>query len=80
MTQILFFHSAGAQGPGEGSSRLLEALRAALPQGWTLDAPRMPEPDSPDASRWCEAAWEAMTAIEGRYVVVGHSLGGSTAL
>lgn len=80
MTQILFFHSAGAQGPGEGSSRLLEALRAALPQGWTLDAPLMPEPDSPDASRWCEAAWEAMTAIEGPYVIVGHSLGGSTAL
>lgn len=80
MTTVLFIHSAGPQGPGEGSHALLEGLRAALPPDLTLIAPLMPRPDAPEAKPWLLALKAAMEAIEGDFVLVGHSLGGSTIL
>jgi uncharacterized protein len=80
MTTILFIHSAGAQGPGEGSSRFLANLRAKMPAGWTLLAPPMPEPDTPSAAPWIAATAEALASLEGEFVALGHSLGGSTLL
>ena len=80
MTTVLFIHSAGAQDPGEGSSALLENLRAALPDGMKLEAPLMPQPDNPEAELWIAACQSAITGIEDEFVIVGHSLGGSTVL
>jgi len=80
MTQVLFIHSAGAQGPGEGSHSLVAGLRAALPDGFALEAPMMPRPDNPEAEPWIAAIKGALDAITGDFVLAGHSLGGSTAL
>jgi len=80
MIEVLFIHSAGPQGVGEGSSRLTAALRAHLPQGFTLIAPMMPNPDSPDPEPWIAAVKAAMDGVAGPFVMVGHSLGGSTTL
>jgi len=80
MTTVLFIHSAGPQGPGEGSYALLAGLRAALPSDVTLIAPLMPTPDAPEAEPWLLALKAEMEAIEGDLVLVGHSLGGSTIL
>lgn len=80
MTTLLFIHSAGSQGPGEGSSALLAGLRAALPDGMTLDAPLMPEPHAPAAEPWIAQCQAAMAGIADDFVVVGHSLGGSILL
>ncbi|QQR38971.1 alpha/beta hydrolase [Devosia rhizoryzae] len=80
MATILFIHSAGAQGLGEGSSRFLANLRATMPAGWTLLAPPMPEPDAPSAAPWIAATAEALASVEGEFVTLGHSLGGSTLL
>ncbi|MBO9590601.1 alpha/beta fold hydrolase [Devosia sp.] len=80
MITVLFIHSAGPQGPGEGSSALLEALRAMLPPDLKLIAPLMPEPDAPAAEPWIAAVEAEVRAIEGDFVLVGHSLGGSTIL
>jgi predicted alpha/beta hydrolase family esterase len=80
MVTVLFIHSAGSQGPGEGSNRLLNALAAALPAGLTLVAPAMPDPDNPEAEPWLAALQSAMGRIEGRFLIVGHSLGGSVTL
>lgn len=80
MTTVLFIHSAGAQGPGEGSFALLESLRAALPADLTLGAPLMPNPDNPEAEPWIAACQSAMTGIGDDFVLAGHSLGGSVIL
>lgn len=80
MTEVLFIHSAGLQGPGEGSHRLLTALREQLPEGLALHAPLMPDPDRPEPEAWIAAVKAAIERIEGECVLVGHSLGGSTAL
>lgn len=80
MVEVIFIHSAGPQGPGEGSHGLLQGLRAALPPDRVLSAPLMPEPDDPDAGRWIEACAKALADASGQVVLVGHSLGGSVLL
>lgn len=80
MVTILFIHSAGSQGPGEGSSALLTGLRAILPPRVALVAPLMPKPDAPEAEPWLMALDAEMRAIEGDFLMLGHSLGGSVIL
>ncbi len=80
MTIVVFIHSAGPQGPGEGSSALLAGLKQALPPGMTLVAPAMPEPDNPSAERWIAALRQVLEGVEGPHVLAGHSLGGSILL
>ena len=75
MIEVLFIHSAGPQGKGEGSSNLVTALRAQLPEGFALAAPMMPNPDSPEPDPWIAAVKAAMDGITGPFVMVGHSLG-----
>lgn len=77
---ILFIHGAGAQDTDDSSQPLLRALRKALPDGTTVDAPIMPHPDDPDAAAWGEAVRKRMAAIDRKFVAVGHSLGASTLL
>jgi len=78
MIQVLFIHSAGAQGPGEGSRRLVTALAHQWPEGFTLSAPIMPSPDRPEPDRWIAAVKSAIDQLQGPFVLAGHSLGGST--
>jgi predicted alpha/beta hydrolase family esterase len=80
MTTVLFIHSAGSQGPGEGSSALLASLKAALPAPLSLEAPLMPKPDRPEAGPWIHACQKAIAGVGDDLVLVGHSLGGSTLL
>ena len=80
MSQVIFLHSAGSQGPGEGSSALLAGLKQALPSDMTLIAPLMPEPDNPSAERWIAASQKVLAGVEGPHILVGHSLGGSILL
>jgi uncharacterized protein len=79
MTTILFLHSAGPQGPGEGSSRLLAALREELPD-FKIVAPLMPKPDEPTAAAWINAMQGEIEGMDGPFIAIGHSLGGSTLL
>lgn len=80
MRQVIFVHSAGPQGKGEGSSRFLEALRAELGDGFEFVAPLMPDPDSPDAGPWEAATGDLIRAARAPFALVGHSFGGSTIL
>lgn len=80
MITVLFIHSAGPQGPGDGSSALLTELRAILPADVTLIAPLMPNPDAPEPEPWLASVEAEMAAIPGDFVMLGHSLGGSTIL
>jgi predicted alpha/beta hydrolase family esterase len=80
MSDVLFIHSAGPQGDAEGSGRLVAALRSALPRDFKLSAPMMPDPSNPDAGAWSEAFGEHLEKFQAPFVLVGHSLGGSTIL
>lgn len=77
MTHVLFIHSAGPQGPGEGSTALVAGLAAALPAQLPLIAPLMPHPEAPEAEPWIAACQRAIDGIEDALILVGHSLGGS---
>lgn len=77
---VLFVHSAGTQGPHEGSSDLLGHLRAALGPGYEVRSPLMPEPDEPRHAAWRDRLVEELAALPADGIVVGHSLGGSTVL
>lgn len=80
MPTVLFVHSAGPQGLGEGSSALLAGLKASLPPQTELVAPQMPDPDSPEAEPWIAACRSAISGVKGDLILVGHSLGGSIIL
>lgn len=80
MRQILFIHSAGPQGDGEGSDVMLKALRRDLGSDFSIEAPIMPEPDNPEAKPWLEAIGRHIDEMRGPYVIFGHSLGGSLIL
>ena len=80
MPRILFIHSAGPQGPSEGSNQLLARLREALGNAYPVDAPAMPAPEAPDAAPWLDAASEHLAQMREPFALVGHSLGGSIIL
>jgi uncharacterized protein len=77
---ILFLHSAGPQGLGQGSTALLASLRQALVPEHDLYAPAMPQPEDPSFDLWRPAALRALAEIPEGAVLVGHSLGGSVLL
>jgi serine hydrolase len=78
--QILFIHSAGPQGKGEGSSYLLAFLQEALGSEYDLRHPTMPEPDNPAYSLWRKRLENDLVALDDDAILIGHSLGGSVLL
>ncbi len=78
--QILFIHSAGAQGPHEGSGRLVAHLQKGLGPEYQVLYPIMPDPENPAYEPWKAQLEKELTALEGEAILVGHSLGGSVLL
>jgi predicted alpha/beta hydrolase family esterase len=78
--QILFLHSAGPQGRGEGSDRFLATLERELCTEYELRAPKMPDPDAPAFDSWRERLEPELRALGDGALLVGHSLGGSVLL
>lgn len=78
--ELLFIHSAGRQDDREGSGPLLAALRRELAGEIEIRAPLMPVPDAPDAAAWDTAIAAHAAGLRAPFVLVGHSLGGSTIL
>lgn len=77
---VLFLHSAGAQGPHEGSFDLVANLRAGLGPGHDVRFPLMPDPDAPRHEGWRDRIEEELAALPAEGLIVTHSLGGSTLL
>lgn len=80
MATVLFIHSAGPQGDGDGSTPLAAALERALGGRVTFHAPPMPSPEAPSARAWDATLADLIMPLSGTLVLVGHSLGGSTIL
>jgi predicted alpha/beta hydrolase family esterase len=78
--QLLFIHSAGAQGSGEGSNDLVAFLRRSSADVFDVFAPSMPDPENPHYSAWKQRLAREMEKVESGVVLVGHSLGGSVLL
>lgn len=77
---VLFIHSAGPQGAGEGSSDFVDSLRAALGSDYTVEFPIMPAPDDPSYADWKTEVVRLLDAASAPPLVVGQSLGASVLL
>ena len=78
--QVFFLHSAGAQGPHEGSSDLVAWLKDALGSECHVLHPKMPNPKEPDHQAWKAELRKELAKLSGEVTFVGHSLGGSVLL
>jgi hypothetical protein len=78
--QVLFIHSAGAQGPHQGSSGLLAYLKDSLGDEYNLLYPQMPNPENPEYTLWEVQLEKEFAALDGEVFLIGHSLGGSVLL
>ncbi len=79
-TAVLLVHSAGPQGPGEGSQPFAARLRGELGSGFEVHFPLMPEPENPHVGPWSTRLGEILARMDDPLVMVGHSLGGSVVL
>lgn len=80
MKQVLFIHSAGPQGEGQGSTGLLQYLERELGSAFQVIAPNMPDPEDPQYPAWKEKLTEELVHLEDGAVLVGHSIGGAALL
>lgn len=78
--RILFLHSAGPQGPHQGSSDLIAYLKKGLGSVYQFTAPKLPRPEAPDYLRWKAKLAAVLKGMKGEVILIGHSLGGSVFL
>lgn len=78
--QIFFLHSAGPQGPHEGSSDFIAWLKKELEPDFELLHPMMPHPDEPDYGPWKGKLKGELARLQGDLILMGHSLGSSVLL
>jgi predicted alpha/beta hydrolase family esterase len=78
---VLVVHSAGPQGPGQGSEPLVRRLREELGGKFEVLFPAMPgTEEEPHYESWRDRLSAELDALEGKLIIFGHSLGGSVAL
>lgn len=74
-TRVIFF-----QGGGEGAHNedllLAESLQKALGTDYDVRYPRMPEESKPDIQTWEAKIARELETVDGKVILVGHSLGG----
>jgi len=81
LISVLFLHSSGPQGQGEGSSPFADRLREELGGEYEIRFPVMPDTATdPHYEPWRDRLGEELDALEGKVILFGHSLGGSVAL
>jgi predicted alpha/beta hydrolase family esterase len=77
--RVLFIHGGG-EGAHEEDRKLAASLRDALGDAYDVRCPKMPDEDRPVYQVWKERIAEELDALEGKVILVGHSLGGSILL
>ena len=78
-TRVLFVHGGGGEA-FEGDGALVRSLREALGPDFCVEYPEMPDADAPEFGAWSARISYELTALDGRVILVGHSLGGSVLL
>lgn len=79
--QVLFAHSAGAQGgPGQGSFDMVSSLKTALGKEYEVHYPIIDDPEAPTYAMWKKIFESEFKKVTQPVILIGHSLGGSTFL
>ena len=78
-TPVLFIQGATEEGYRE-DHKLVDNLQANLGQAYQVHYPEMPDADNPKYVAWKNQIAKESAALEGKVVLVGHSLGASLLL
>jgi uncharacterized protein len=76
---VLFVHGAGGEA-FEEDAPMARSLRDALGPDFHVNYPEMPDADSPEFGKWSARISHELSALDGRVILVGHSLGASVLL
>ena len=74
--QVLFIQGGG-EGAYEEDEKLVAYLRSALGTVYEVLYPQMPNESDPDYEPWKGQIKKELAALEGKVILVGHSLGSS---
>ena len=77
---VLFVHSAGPQGPHQGSADFVESLQSELGADYAVHFPKFPDPENPRYDAWKQRLERELASTPAGALLVGHSLGGSVLL
>jgi len=77
--QALFIHGGGG-GAYEEDKKLAANLRDVLGAAYDVRHPKMPDEDRPEYEAWKDRIARELAAMDGKVILVGHSLGASILL
>jgi uncharacterized protein len=77
--QVLFIQGAG-KGAYEEDEKLAASLQDALGTEYQVLYPRMPNEESPEDEAWITQISKELAALDGKVILVGHSVGGAVLL
>lgn len=80
MKTVVLFIQGGGEGAYKVDAVLAAALQEALGADFLVKYPRMPREEDPDYAAWKEQISKELATVDGRLVLVGHSVGGSVLL
>jgi predicted alpha/beta hydrolase family esterase len=76
---LLFIQGAGG-GAWHEDKKLVEFLQDKLADNYEVIYPKMPKEDQPEYKAWKTEIAKELNALNGKVILVGHSLGGSVLL
>jgi predicted alpha/beta hydrolase family esterase len=74
--KILFIQGGGKEAH-EADAQLVDSLRKTLGHAYEVHYPKMPGESDPDYRRWKVQLRKELARLDGRIILIGHSLGGS---
>ncbi|MEX0648931.1 MAG: alpha/beta hydrolase [Balneolaceae bacterium] len=77
---MLFIQGGGGKEDYEADAKLVNSLREALGEAYTVHYPFLPEESAPDFGRKKQIGKEVSLIDEGEIILAGHSLGASMLL
>jgi predicted alpha/beta hydrolase family esterase len=76
MRTFVLFIQGGGEGAHEADALLAKSLQQALGHEYDVRYPEMPDESNPDMQTWKTKITRELESLDGRVMLVGHSLGG----
>jgi hypothetical protein len=77
---FVLFIQGGDEGAHEADALLAQSLQQALGDDYDVRYPQMPDESKPDMQNWKAKITSELEPLDGRVMLVGHSIGGATLL